>query len=136
MRVHQTPSGFDPYVIAIPTGTTVEFENRDRVYHNAFSVAKAKRFDTGLYAPRQKRPVLFTSPGVVNVYCELHPLSAGYVVVLPNRFYARPNSRGGFRLAPLAEGTYTVKAWHPVYGETSTRVKVPNKGSATVSLAF
>lgn len=135
-RMRQTSAGFEPSVIAVPAGTTVEFENRDRIYHNAFSVAKAKRFDTGLYAPGQRRPVLFARPGVVNVYCELHPRSAGFVVVLPNRLYARPNAQGEFRLPPLAEGTYTVKAWHPIYGETSKRVKVPRKGNAIVRLAF
>jgi plastocyanin len=134
--VRQTPAGFEPSVIVIPVGTIVEFENRDSIYHSAFSVAKANTFDTDLYAPGQKRPVLFGRPGVVNVYCELHPQSVAVVVVLPNRLYARPNALGEFHLPPLAEGTYTVQAWHPIYGETSVRVKVPRKGNPIVHLAF
>ncbi len=135
-RVRQTPVGFEPYVIVVRPGTIVEFENHDRVYHNAFSVAKAKRFDTGFYAPGEKRRVRFDRPGVVDVYCELHPRAAGFIVVLPDRTYARPNARGEFRLPSLAAGRYTVKAWHPIYGETSGRVQVPQKDGAIVRLTF
>jgi plastocyanin len=135
-RMGETPSGFEPSVIAIPAGTTVKFENRDSIYHGAFSVATAKRFNTGLYAPGQKRPVRFDRPGLVNLYCELHPEALGFIVVRPDRLFARPNASGEFRLPRLAEGTYTVKAWHPIYGETSQRVLVPRKGHTIVRLAL
>ena len=135
-RVRQTSAGFEPYVIVVPAGTTVVFENHDHVYHNAFSRATAKRFDTGFFAPGHKRSVLFDRAGVVDVYCEIHPQAVGFVVVLPNATYAQPNAHGAFKLPPLAAGTYTVKAWHPSYGETSGRVKVPQKDGAVVRLSF
>ena len=135
-HVRETPAGFEPYVIVVTAGTTVVFENHDRVYHNAFSRAKAKRFDTGFFAPGQKRPVLFDRPGVVDVYCEIHPRAVGFVVVTPSDRYAQPNARGEFRLPPLAAGTYTVKVWHPVYGETSGRVRVPQKDGVVTRLSF
>ena len=135
-HVRETPAGFQPYVIVVPAGTTVVFENRDRVYHNAFSRAIAKPFDTGFCAPGQKRSVTFDRPGVVDIYCEIHPRDVGFVVVLPNQLYAQPNARGAFKLPPLAAGTYTVKAWHPSYGETSSRVRVPQKDGDSVHLSF
>lgn len=135
-HVRETSGGFEPYVIVIPAGTTVVFENRDRVYHNAFSRAVAKPFDTGFYAPGQKRSVTFDRPGVVDVYCEIHPRAVGFVVVVPNQLYAQPNASGAFKLPPLASGTYTVKAWHPSYGQTSVRVRVPQKGGDSVHLSF
>ena len=135
-RMRQTTAGFEPCVIAVPAGTTVRFENRDSIYHNVFSVAGAKRFDTGFYAPGQRRRVLFDRPGVVNIFCELHAEAAGFVVVRPDRLFARPDAHGEFRLPRLAEGTYTVKAWHPIYGETSQRVKVPHKARTIVRLMF
>ena len=135
-RVRETPSGFEPCVIAIPAGATVTFENRDSIYHDAFSVATAKRFNTGLRAPRQQRRVVFDRPGVVNFFCELHPQAVGFIVVRPDRLFARPNASGEFRLPRLAEGTYTIKAWHPIYGETSQRVSVPRKARTIVRLTL
>ncbi len=41
---------FVPHVLAITTGTTVDFPNSDRIYHNVFSLSKTKSFDLGRYA--------------------------------------------------------------------------------------
>jgi plastocyanin len=135
-RMRQTPTGFEPRVIAIAAGTTVQFENRDSIYHNIMSVTPAKRYDSGLYAPGQRCRILFDRPGVVSVFCELHPGEAGFVVVRSDRLFARPDAFGEFRLPRLAAGTYTVKAWHPTCGETSQRVRVPRKGRTIVRLAL
>ena len=135
-HMRQTHNGFEPLVIAVPVGTTVQFDNRDSVYHNVFSVNAPKRFDTGLYAGGQKRRVRFDRPGALSVFCELHPQATGFIVVCPGRLFARPNARGEFRLPRLAEGTYTVKAWHPIYGDTSRQVKVARKTRTTLRLAY
>ena len=34
---------FVPHVLAITTGTTVDFPNSDRIYHNVFSLSKTAR---------------------------------------------------------------------------------------------
>ena len=44
---------FVPHVLAITTGTTVDFPNSDRFYHNVFSLSKTGRFDLGRYAVGQ-----------------------------------------------------------------------------------
>ena len=44
---HET---FVPHLLAITVGTTVDFPNNDRTYHNVFSLSKARRFDLGRYA--------------------------------------------------------------------------------------
>ena len=134
--VRETRSGFEPRVIAIRAGTTVTFENRDTIYHDAFSVATAKRFNTGLCAPRQQRQVVFDRAGIVDVFCEIHPHAVGFVLVRPDRLFARPNASGEFHLPRLAGGTYTIKVWHPIYGETSQRVSVPRKARTIVRLTL
>ena len=54
---------FVPHVLAITTGTTVDFPNSDRIYHNVFSLSKAARFDLGRYAAGQSKSVRFDRPG-------------------------------------------------------------------------
>jgi plastocyanin len=135
-RMCQTASGFRPRIVAIPAGSMVEFDNCDSIYHSVFSLAKAKHFDTGLFAPGKAKPVRFDQPGVVDVYCQLHSHVVGTVVIVPNRHFARPNAKGEFRLPPLKEGTYVVKVWHPRFGETTQTLQVARDGSGAVSLAF
>jgi plastocyanin len=112
---------FAPRVLAVTAGTVVEFKNGDRVFHNAFSLSPAKRFDLGKLGPGQAREVTFDRPGLVSLFCELHPASAGFVVVVPGAF-ARADSAGSFTLPPLPPGAYVVKAWHPRWGERRARV--------------
>src|ERR1039458_6474577 len=44
---------FSPHVLAITVGTTVDFPNRDFIFHNAFSNYNGETFDIGLY-PRSE----------------------------------------------------------------------------------
>src|SRR5438552_10891922 len=63
---------FVPHLLAITTGTTVDFPNSDKFYHNVFSLSKTKRFDLGRYAAGGSRQVRFDRPGIVRVFCEIH----------------------------------------------------------------
>ena len=48
--VTQREKTFLPHVLAVPLGTTVQFRNDDRIYHNVFSIAKPNDFDAGIRA--------------------------------------------------------------------------------------
>ena len=47
--VTQREKTFLPHVLAVPLGTTVQFRNDDRIYHNVFSIAKPNDFDAANY---------------------------------------------------------------------------------------
>jgi hypothetical protein len=134
--LRQTPGGFEPHVLFVRQNTEVEVLNRDQIYHSAFSVSPAKRFDLGPLGPGKRHTVLFDRIGVVQVFCALHPESWGFVVVLPDKLSARLGPDGSFTLPPLPEGDYTLKVWHPAYGEKSRKVSVPKEGRVDLKLAY
>src|SRR6185295_16394297 len=72
---------FAPHVVAIPVGGTVEFPNEDPIFHNAFSVSGDNRFDLALYKRPKSGMFTFQHPGVVRVYCNIHPQMSAVVVV-------------------------------------------------------
>jgi hypothetical protein len=121
-------------VLAIQVGTTVDFPNRDPIYHNVFSVSPAKRFDLGKYAQGHSRRVRFDKAGVINVYCDIHSDMAAWVYVVPHHVFAQANAAGRFTLPELPAGTYTLKAWHPDRGEQTVTVDVPARGDAPVTI--
>jgi len=131
-RVVQTRGRFEPHVLVVQQGTVVEFENKDRVFHNAFSITPETRFDLGRYRPGQVRKSSFDHAGVVRVFCELHPKESLYVVVVPDRWHTRPEPDGGFRLADMPRGSYLLRAWHPRYGDVTKRVDVPAREPAVL----
>ena len=115
-RMDQVNRRFSPDLLVVPVGATVSFPNMDPIFHNIFSLSKAKEFDLGSYDKGDSRSVTFTKPGIVSVFCHLHPNMEGTIVVAPNDFFARVDSNGTYRLPPVPPGEYTVVAWHKAAG--------------------
>ena len=127
---------FEPDVAVIPAGSSVTFPNADVIFHNVFSLSKAKSFDLGHYPAGQSRTVLFRSAGVVQVYCRLHPNMSAAVLVVPNRYYARPDTAGNFELGGVPPGDYRMVTWHKSAGTQTNSVRVPAAGVVEVSVLF
>ena len=107
---------FTPHVVVIPVGGTVEFPNEDPIFHNAFSVQPENKFDLELYKRPKTGSWTFKNPGVVNVYCNIHPQMAAYIRVVDGA-WALTGPGGEFAIDGLAPGRYTVKVWHERGGE-------------------
>jgi len=123
---------FAPHVLAITTGTIVDFPNSDRIYHNVFSLSKARTFDLGRYAVGRSKSVRFDRPGIVRVFCEIHSHMSAFILVFSHPFYTMTDTDGRYRLDNVPPGTYTVVAWHEGDFSDPTSVTVP--GGATTEL--
>jgi plastocyanin len=127
---------FTPRVVAVPSGTAVDFPNSDPIFHNVFSVSGANRFDLGLYRSGASKKQQFDTPGLVRVYCNIHPQMVGFVRVVESDFYAVTGPDGAFRLDGVPAGTWTLKVWHEEGGESEARVTVRPRETATSTLAL
>jgi plastocyanin len=125
---------FEPRVTVVSVGSRVRFENRDVVYHSVFSVSPTRRFDTGLFGGDHAKTILFDHAGIVELHCGIDDAVA-YVLVVPHAMFARADATGAIALGPLPRGTWRLKAWHPVWGNTSATVEV-GSGTPTVALRF
>jgi plastocyanin len=105
---------FVPRILPIVAGQSVSFPNKDRIYHNVFSVSPTLSFDLGQYkASDPPRVQTFDKPGLVPVYCNIHPQMLSYVVVLENRAFALTREDGRFELRGVHAGRITLNAWMP-----------------------
>ena len=107
-RMVQLHKQFQPHVLAIRTGTTVEFPNYDPIFHNAFSNIDGQPFDVGLYAPGSSRRVVFHRPGIVRVFCNIHQSMSAVIVVENTPWMAVSGPRGDYRIAGVPPGEYTL----------------------------
>ena len=119
---------FVPHVLPVLVGTTVEFPNNDKSWHNAYSKSEAKQFDLGLYSPGKTRSVTFDKAGVVRILCNVHPNMEAFIVVKDHPYFSAADSRGNYRLDGVPLGKYRVQVWHPQLGTTDTGVAIVRDG--------
>ncbi len=103
---------FHPQVLPVLVGTSVDFPNRDRLYHNVFSYSQSKEFDLGRYPRDDSRTVKFDRPGIVRVYCDIHTHMNATILVLQNPYFATPDDSGNFVIRGVPEGSYTIVLWY------------------------
>ena len=126
----QRNQSFAPYLLALAVGTTVDFPNSDRTYHNVFSLSKARRFDLGRYPRGESRSVRFDEPGVVRVFCEIHSSMNAFILVFAHRYFALTDADGRYRIEDVPPGNYTLAVWNDGAVRTTHTVRVPEEGGA------
>ena len=107
-----TDKTYAPHVVVVPVGSTVRFPNHDPFNHNVFSVSEPNSFDLGLYGRGETKSHTFDHPGLVRVYCNVHPRMVAYVLVMENRYYAQPGNDGSFTIDNVTAGRYCLHVWH------------------------
>jgi plastocyanin len=120
-RMEQKEKRFVPHVLAIPVGTAVYFPNLDPIFHSAFSNFSGQIFDLGLYPPGSSRTIIFTRPGIVRVFCNIHPTMSAAIVVLKSSWFAVSDNGGAFSIPDVPEGEYRLHVFHERATETTLR---------------
>ncbi|CAN5911003.1 hypothetical protein BH11MYX3_BH11MYX3_14930 [soil metagenome] len=132
--IKQREKQFDPPLTIVVKGTTVDFPNEDKIFHNVFSVSRPARFDLGLYKSGSMKSVEMKRAGVVDVYCNIHPDMVAKVKVLDNAFYTITGPDGTFHIEGVPAGVYPIVAWLPSGGEVTGKVTIKVGEAASVSL--
>jgi len=127
---------FVPHVLAIMTGTTVDFPNSDRIYHNVFSLSKARRFDLGRYAVGNSKQVRFDQPGIVRVFCDIHSHMNAFILVFSHPFFAVTDLEGRYRIENVPPGNYGVIAWSEGVSSEPRPAIVPEGGAAELDFTL
>jgi plastocyanin len=129
---------FNPHIVAIQQGATVEFLNSDKVAHNVFwiSVSGNKKLghNLGTWPQGEKRAFKFDNPGSIPLLCNVHPEMSGYIVVSPTPYFAVSDKSGTYKIENVPDGSYNVTAWHEGAKNSSKPVTVAGEGKADFTL--
>ncbi len=134
LELAQKDKSFTTRVLAITMGESVVFPNLDPWHHNVWSKSKVRSFDLGLYKFPESKTVAFTQPGIVTVFCNIHPQMIATILVLPNNKYAVTPASGAYRVTDIPPGTHAVFAW--VEGAEPVRKVMEFKEGQTLKADF
>ncbi|HJT10643.1 MAG TPA: plastocyanin/azurin family copper-binding protein [Candidatus Nitrosotalea sp.] len=82
----QSNNCFSPDTVTVAPGTTVEWQNNDKVSHTVTSGSPSDNqtgtiFDSSLIAAGKDFTYTFNNPGTYNYFCQVHPWMTGQVIV-------------------------------------------------------
>ena len=129
---------FQPHIMVVQQGTTLEFLNSDSVAHNVFwiSVGGNKKLghNMGTWPKGEKKSFKFDASGVVPLFCNVHPEMSAYIVVVPTPYFATSDQAGSYKIENVPDGSYTVTAWHEGAKSQSKPVAVSGDAKADFTL--
>jgi plastocyanin len=133
VEMQQKDKLFQPHVVAISIGSTVDLPNLDLIFHNAFSNFSGQPFDVGLYAPRTSKSVTFHHAGIVRVFCNIHATMSAIIAVLNTPWYAVTQASGKYQIAGVPPGEYQLRMFHERAMQENVRflerrITVPESG--------
>jgi hypothetical protein len=81
--------------------------------------------------------VVFTRPGIVRVFCNIHPAMSAIIAVLDTPWFAVSGVSGDYRIRDVPLGSYQLHVFHERATEATLaaltrRVGVPNGTSLTL----
>lgn len=138
VTIDQRGCWFQPRVIGMQTGQSLQVTNSDPVTHNIHPMAQVNREWNQSQAP-QETPILrrFAKPELmIPVKCNVHKWMRAWVGVLDHPYFSVTGSDGSFELKNIPPGTYTVAAWHEKLGLREEKMTIVAGGKQSVNFSF
>jgi plastocyanin len=129
----QRGRSFVPTVVAIQTGSSVNFPNFDTVRHHVYSFSPIKPFEIKLYAGTPTAPVMFDKPGTATLGCNIHDKMIGYIHVVDTPYFGLTDAAGKVTIEVPA-GEHKVRTWHSGMSEATAPIESNLKTGAPVTL--
>jgi plastocyanin len=136
VTIDQANRVFQPHVLPVLVGTTVDFLNSDPYGHNVFSPdACAEKFNLGTFPKGERKSHTFKKECFAALLCIVHPEMEGFVAALPTPYFAVTNADGSYVIKDVPDGSYTVKVWHPKLKAAEKAVTVQGTTPADFRIA-
>jgi plastocyanin len=129
VEIKQKDKQFSPQTAVVLKGTNIVFPNMDSVFHNVFSTSGRNSFDLGSYRSGDTpRSVVLTTPGVVEVFCNIHSKMNANILVVPGPLYAKVGADGSYRIDNVPTGARRLVAWSPNAKPAQQKIEVAASG--------
>ncbi|MGH7482668.1 MAG: carboxypeptidase regulatory-like domain-containing protein [Longimicrobiales bacterium] len=128
---------YEPHVLGVQTGQTLEIRNSDGILHNINAAPENQRGFNISQPTTMTSTREFDEPEVmIPVECDVHGWMRAYIGVLEHPYFAVTGEDGSFTIANLPPGDYVVEAWHERYGTQTVNVSVQAQGEGQANFTY
>jgi plastocyanin len=127
--------GLAPAVLALASGDRVRLVNASGIYHRLFSTSESNPFDLGVLRRGEARSIELGAPGVVRVYCSLHPSERAVLFVAPSPHFAIFQPPAGYEIRGVPAGRYRLHAWSENAPAPSRMLTVPSGAAVSAEIS-
>ena len=139
VKFEQQGCQYHPHVIGMQVGQNIDILNDDQTTHNIHPIPTVNR-EWNESQPPGAAPIEKAFPReeiAIPVKCNVHPWMKAYMAVMSNPYFQVTDKDGKFDLKNLPPGSYTVVAWHELYGTSDPQsVTIGPKETKNVTFTF
>ena len=138
VTIDQRACIYTPRVIGARVGQMLQVRNSDEVLHNVhglsahtngFNVSEPKAGIVQQFRLKDEEIML-------RVTCDVHRWMTAFVGVVNHPYFATSGPAGTYVIDNVPAGSYTLHAWHELYGELSQTVRVREGATSTLDFAY
>lgn len=129
IELDQIQCRFEPHVILLPAGVTVQYRNSDKVSHNVHTHAVRNQPYNKTIAAGGSDSQKLESPEAVKVTCDIHPWMVCYMFVTDSPYAAVTAADGSFQIEGLPVGKHRLDVWHETLGRARGEVTIKDDGT-------
>lgn len=125
-----------PHVKVYKPNTKLTVLNTDGLLHtiHGYSLEGESLFNTVQAAYVKKWPIRrLKETEVINVQCDVHEWMNAYLVPVVHPYFAVTDAGGAFEIDQVPPGTYALRAWHEMLGNTEKTVVVGAEATVTIN---
>jgi hypothetical protein len=74
--------------------------------------------------------------GIVRLQCDVHGWMLAFVGVSSHPYFAVTGGPGTFEIRDVPVGSYTIQAWHELYGPLTLNVRVETGRAADIDFVY
>ncbi len=145
VMIDQKNCEFQPYLTVIQSGQGVRLHNGDLTFHNVRIVRHQEGtrgegenlINIAQPAQGNVNTHTFTTSGIYRLECDVHRWMRAWVFVHHGIHVTTTGADGKFTLRrALADGSYEVSAWHPMFAKPLIQAVTIHSGKATADFKF
>lgn len=138
VTIDQKGCNYNPHVLALMTGQRLQVANSDQTTHNINAAPKRnRRWNESQSAGASPFTEEFVRAEIgIPVKCNVHPWMKAYISVFSHPYFQVTGEDGSFKIDNVPPGTYTLTAWHELYGVKEQNITIKEKREQTVAFTF